>query len=29
VFLFGTAFAMYLGIGATFPVDKALTLGLF
>jgi cytochrome b6-f complex subunit 4 len=29
VFLFGTAFAMYLGIGATFPVDQALTLGLF
>lgn len=29
VFLFGTAFTMYLGIGATLPVDKALTLGLF
>lgn len=28
VFLFGTAFAMYLGAGALFPVDKALTLGL-
>lgn len=29
VFLFGTAFTLYLGVGATFPVDKALTLGLF
>ena len=28
VFLFGTVVALYLGIGATFPVDKALTLGL-
>ncbi len=29
VFLFGTAVALYLGAGALFPVDKALTLGLF
>ncbi len=29
VFLFGTAFALYLGIGATLPIDKSLTLGLF
>ncbi len=29
VFLFGTAFAIYLGIGATLPIDKSLTLGLF
>jgi cytochrome b6-f complex subunit 4 len=29
VFLFGTAVTMWLGIGAAFPVDKALTLGLF
>jgi cytochrome b6-f complex subunit 4 len=29
VFLFGTVVALYLGAGATFPVDKALTLGLF
>lgn len=29
VFLFGTFFALYLGIGATFPIDKSLTLGLF
>jgi cytochrome b6-f complex subunit 4 len=28
IFLFGTVVTMYLGIGATFPVDKALTLGL-
>ncbi|MEB3292299.1 MAG: cytochrome b6-f complex subunit IV [Synechococcales bacterium] len=28
VFLFGTLVTLYLGIGATFPVDKALTLGL-
>ena len=29
VFLFGTAVALWLGIGATFPIDKSLTLGLF
>ncbi|MGK7942984.1 MAG: cytochrome b6-f complex subunit IV [Microcystaceae cyanobacterium] len=29
VFLFGTAFALWLGIGATLPIDKSLTLGLF
>jgi cytochrome b6-f complex subunit 4 len=29
VFLFGTVVALYLGAGATFPVDQALTLGLF
>ncbi|MEY2984879.1 MAG: hypothetical protein RLZZ568_1496 [Cyanobacteriota bacterium] len=29
VFLFGTAAAMWLGAGATFPIDKSLTLGLF
>jgi cytochrome b6-f complex subunit 4 len=27
VFLFGTVVTMYLGIGATLPVDQALTLG--
>jgi cytochrome b6-f complex subunit 4 len=29
VFLFGTLFTIYLGIGATLPIDKSLTLGLF
>ena len=29
VFLFGTAAALWLGAGATFPIDKSLTLGLF
>ena len=29
VFLFGTAVTLYLGIGATLPIDKSLTLGLF
>ena len=29
VFLFGTFMALYLGIGATLPIDKSLTLGLF
>jgi cytochrome b6-f complex subunit 4 len=29
VFLFGTLFTLYLGIGATLPIDKSLTLGLF
>jgi cytochrome b6-f complex subunit 4 len=28
VFLFGTLVTLYLGAGAVFPVDKALTLGL-
>ncbi len=28
-FLFGTAFTLWLGIGATFPIDSSLTLGLF
>uniref|UniRef100_A0A7C9DYM8 Cytochrome b/b6 C-terminal region profile domain-containing protein n=1 Tax=Opuntia streptacantha TaxID=393608 RepID=A0A7C9DYM8_OPUST len=29
VFLVGTASALWLGIGATLPIDKSLTLGLF
>lgn len=29
VFLFGTVFTLYLGIGAALPIDKSLTLGLF
>ncbi|NBQ20767.1 MAG: cytochrome b6-f complex subunit IV, partial [Synechococcaceae bacterium WB6_3B_236] len=29
VFLFGTVFTIYLGIGACLPIDKSLTLGLF
>ena len=29
VFLFGTAVTLWLGIGATFPIDKSFTLGLF
>ena len=29
IFLFGTVVTMYLGIGATYPVSEALTLGLF
>lgn len=29
VFLTGTAVTLWLGIGATFPIDKSLTLGLF
>lgn len=29
VFLFGTVFTLYLGIGAAMPIDKSLTLGLF
>ncbi|MGK7930720.1 MAG: cytochrome b6-f complex subunit IV [Microcystaceae cyanobacterium] len=29
IFLFGTAFALWLGVGATLPIDKSLTLGLF
>lgn len=28
-FLFGTAVTIWLGIGATFPIDESLTLGLF
>ncbi len=29
LFLIGTAVTLWLGIGATFPIDKSLTLGLF
>ncbi|ACK67502.1 Cytochrome b/b6 domain protein [Rippkaea orientalis PCC 8801] len=29
VFLFGTVVTLWLGAGATFPIDKSLTLGLF
>ena len=29
VFLFGTAVTLWLGIGATLPIDKSLTFGLF
>ncbi|HEY9875329.1 MAG TPA: cytochrome b6-f complex subunit IV [Candidatus Obscuribacterales bacterium] len=29
LFLFGTLVTIWLGIGATFPIDKSLTLGLF
>jgi cytochrome b6-f complex subunit 4 len=29
VFLFGFVTAIWLGIGATMPIDKAITLGLF
>ena len=29
VFLLGTVIAVWLGIGATFPIDQALTLGVF
>lgn len=29
VFLFGTVVTIWLGIGATFPIDESLTLGLF
>lgn len=29
VFLFGTLATLWLGIGATFPIDTSLTLGLF
>ncbi|HAG80712.1 MAG TPA: cytochrome b6-f complex subunit IV [Cyanobacteria bacterium UBA11162] len=29
VFLFGTIVTLWLGIGATFPIDKSFTLGLF
>ncbi|NJR61383.1 MAG: cytochrome b6-f complex subunit IV [Cyanobacteria bacterium CRU_2_1] len=29
VFLFGTLVTIWLGVGATLPIDKSLTLGLF
>jgi cytochrome b6-f complex subunit 4 len=29
VFLIGTLVALWLGIGATFPIDQSLTLDLF
>ncbi len=29
IFLFGTFVTIWLGIGATMPIDKAITLGLF
>ncbi|WP_448514628.1 cytochrome b6-f complex subunit IV [Parathermosynechococcus lividus] len=29
VFLFGTVVTLWLGIGAAFPLDQSLTLGLF
>lgn len=29
VFLFSVVFTLWLGIGATLPIDKSLTLGLF
>ena len=29
VFLFGTAVTLWLGVGATLPISKSLTLGLF
>jgi cytochrome b6-f complex subunit 4 len=29
IFLFGTLVTIWLGVGATFPIDKSLTLGLF
>ena len=29
VFLFGTVVTFWLGIGATYPLDESLTLGLF
>jgi cytochrome b6-f complex subunit 4 len=29
LFLLGTAVAIWLGIGATFPIDISLTFGLF
>ena len=29
VFLIGTTYAVWMGIGATMPIDKALTLGVF
>ncbi|MBD2100707.1 cytochrome b6-f complex subunit IV [Leptolyngbya sp. FACHB-261] len=29
MFLIGTLVTLWLGVGATFPIDKSLTLGLF
>ncbi|WP_036479801.1 cytochrome b6-f complex subunit IV [Myxosarcina sp. GI1] len=29
IFLFGTLVTIWLGIGATYPIDESLTLGLF
>ena len=29
VFLISTAVALWLGIGATLPIDKSLSLGIF
>lgn len=29
VFLIGTFYAIWMGIGATMPIDKAITLGVF
>nr|WAN81349.1 cytochrome b6/f complex subunit IV [Alepis flavida]WAR64349.1 cytochrome b6/f complex subunit IV [Alepis flavida] len=29
IFFIGTTTALWLGIGATLPIDKSLTLGLF
>ncbi|XVF58509.1 hypothetical protein PTKIN_Ptkin07bG0071600 [Pterospermum kingtungense] len=29
IFLIGTAVALWLAIGATLPINKSLTLGLF
>ena len=29
IFLFGTAVSLWLGVGATLPIDTSLTLGLF
>ena len=29
VFLVGAVFAIWQGIGATMPIDQAITLGLF
>lgn len=29
VFLFGTVVTLWLGIGATFPIDKSFTFGIF
>ena len=29
VFLIGTFYAIWMGIGAAMPIDKAITLGVF
>ena len=29
VFLIGTFYAIWMGIGATMPIDKAISLGVF